>query len=68
VGGDVARYFPPGDAEALRRVLAELLDDAALREDLARRGVARAAQFSWAATAASTADAYRAAFGRELVA
>jgi glycosyltransferase involved in cell wall biosynthesis len=65
VGGDVARYFPPGDVEALRKVLAELLDDAVLRDDLARRGVARAAQFSWAATAASTAEAYRAAFGRE---
>lgn len=65
VGGDVARYFSPGDPEGLSKVLAELLDDAALRADLGRRGVARAAQFTWAATAANTAAAYRAALGRE---
>jgi glycosyltransferase involved in cell wall biosynthesis len=64
VGGDVARYFPPGDAEALRKILAELLDDAALRQELGRRGVERAAGFSWTATAVSTAAAYRAALGR----
>lgn len=58
VGGDVARYFPPGDAEALRKVLAELLDDTALRDELGRLGVQRAAGFTWAATAASTAAAY----------
>jgi glycosyltransferase involved in cell wall biosynthesis len=64
VGGDVARYFPQGDPEALGKVLAELLDDATLRGELGRRGVARAAQFSWAATAVSTAAAYHAALGR----
>lgn len=63
VGGEVARYFPPGDVEALRKVLAELLDDAALRGELGRQGVERAATFTWAATARSTAAAYHAVLG-----
>lgn len=65
VGGDVARYFSPGDADSLREVLAEVLGDEWLRTDLARRGVARAAEFTWAATARSTAAAYTAAMGAE---
>jgi glycosyltransferase involved in cell wall biosynthesis len=63
VGGDVARYFPPGDADALAAALAPLLDDAPLRADLGKRGIERAAQFSWQATAAGTAAAYAAAVG-----
>jgi glycosyltransferase involved in cell wall biosynthesis len=63
VGGDVARYFPPGDADSLRGVLAELLGDEQLRVSLGRRGVARAAEFTWAVTARSTAAAYAAAVG-----
>jgi glycosyltransferase involved in cell wall biosynthesis len=65
VGGDVARYFPPGDADSLRQVLAEILGDAQLRAALAQRGVARAAEFTWAATARATAAAYAAAIGAE---
>jgi hypothetical protein len=58
VGGDVARYFTPGDAEGLRRQLAELVGDDALRGALAVHGVARAATFTWSATAEATATAY----------
>lgn len=65
VGGNVARYFPPGDADSLRQVLAEILGDEQLRASLARRGVARAAEFSWAATARTTAAAYAAAIGAD---
>jgi glycosyltransferase involved in cell wall biosynthesis len=65
VGGDVARYFPPGDADGLRQVLAEILGDERLRASLAQRGVSRAAEFTWAATARSTAAAYAAAIGAD---
>jgi glycosyltransferase involved in cell wall biosynthesis len=65
VGGDVARYFPPGDADSLGQVLAEILGDERLRASLGRRGVARAAEFTWAATARTTAAAYAAAIGAD---
>jgi glycosyltransferase involved in cell wall biosynthesis len=65
VGGDVARYFPPGDADSLRQVLAEILGDERLRAQLAHRGVQRAAEFTWAATARTTAAAYAAAIGAD---
>jgi glycosyltransferase involved in cell wall biosynthesis len=59
VGGSVARYFPPGDDERLGAILTELLGDPALRANLGRSGVARAALFTWQATAERTAAAYR---------
>jgi len=46
-------------AEALR----SLLTDTELRTELSRRGVARAAQFSWDATARATLAAYRRVLG-----
>lgn len=58
VGGDAARYFPVGDDETLAQVLTEVLDDAALRAELSKRGIRRAAQFSWRRTAEATMRAY----------
>lgn len=60
VGGDVARYFPPGDAAALGQEVLRILDDTRLRADLAARGVARAKTFSWHRTAEQTSQVYRA--------
>jgi alpha-1,3-rhamnosyl/mannosyltransferase len=48
VGGDAAVYVAPRNVGDLRRGLAELLGDAALRARLATAGPARAATFSWA--------------------
>lgn len=59
VGGDAARYFPPGDAGRLAEALAELLDDPAARARAVERGLARAAGFTWRRTAELTAAAYR---------
>ena len=42
-GGEAAAYFDPGEAGDLERVLRDVLGDAALRERLARDGLARAA-------------------------
>jgi glycosyltransferase involved in cell wall biosynthesis len=58
-GGEAAAYFDPDEAEGLERVLREVLGDPALRERLARDGLARAGEFSWARTARETAAVYR---------
>lgn len=61
VGGDAARYFSPGDDQALTALLAEVVEDSQLRSDMRRLGIARAAGFTWLASASATAAAYRAA-------
>lgn len=59
IGGDAALYFEPRDARALATLIRRVIGDAALREDLARRGRARAAEFSWKRTADQTLDVIR---------
>jgi glycosyltransferase involved in cell wall biosynthesis len=59
VAGDGAELVPPGDPGALAAAVRKLLDDTAAREELVRRGRARAAQLSWDRCAALTAAAYR---------
>jgi glycosyltransferase involved in cell wall biosynthesis len=56
--GEAPRYIDPYDASDLAAALAELAGDAALRDELARRGSARAAEFSWAASARAHIAAY----------
>ena len=58
VGGDVALYFPPGDADALGSQLLRLIGDAELRASLVGRGLERAAGFTWHRTAELTRDLY----------
>ena len=59
VAGDAATLVPAGDAAALADALARLLDDPSASDDLRARGPARAAEFTWAATADGVIDAYR---------
>jgi glycosyltransferase involved in cell wall biosynthesis len=58
-GGDAAEYFEPADPADLERRLGGLLADPGRRAELARRGLVRAAEFSWAQTARQTAEVYR---------
>jgi glycosyltransferase involved in cell wall biosynthesis len=58
-GGDAAAYFEPSDPDDLERTLGALLDDASARRELADRGLAHAARFSWKRTARETAAVYR---------
>jgi len=58
VGGSIAHYFTPGDAEALAAALAEA-STAAAREEARIAGQERAACFTWDRVAASTAEVYR---------
>ena len=51
VAGDAALMVDPYDAVSLAEAMHRLLTDERLRKDLCRRGVERAASFSWRATA-----------------
>lgn len=59
VGGDVAHYFTPGDAESLAATLAELLSNDASRAEAGVRGIARAKLFTPQLMAEGHAEAYR---------
>lgn len=64
VAGDAALLVDPEDEDAIAAGLVRILTDEALRADLRTKGPARAASFSWAATARATLDAYRDAMER----
>jgi glycosyltransferase involved in cell wall biosynthesis len=59
IGGDAALYFDPLDVDALTAQLERLVTDAALRDELARKGRARAAEFRWENAAARTLEVLR---------
>lgn len=65
VAGDAALWFDPEAPDALQEALTRLLGDPALQDRLRAAGRARAAEFSWAATAAATASVYRRVAGRD---
>jgi glycosyltransferase involved in cell wall biosynthesis len=52
--GDAALQFDPHDTAAISRAMAQITDDALLRDRLSGAGPRRAAQFSWEATAEAT--------------
>ena len=59
IGGDAALYFEPRDIGALVGQLMRVLNDASVREDLARRGRERAAAFRWERAAEETLAVFR---------
>ncbi len=63
VVGDAALAFDPSDVPALAAALVRVARDGELRADLRRRGLARAALFSWRRCAAETATVYEEAVG-----
>ena len=60
VAGDAARLVSPTDVDGLAEALGQVLADETLRRDLTARGLARAAQFTWAAAARQLLGVYRA--------
>jgi glycosyltransferase involved in cell wall biosynthesis len=60
---DAGLTVPPQDEPGWAQAIGELLEQPARAEEFRRRGLARAAQFSWRQAAAETLDIYRAAVG-----
>jgi glycosyltransferase involved in cell wall biosynthesis len=58
VVGDAAELVVPGDAAALARALARVIDDDDVRARLVASGRIRAAAFTWASAAASMMELY----------
>jgi glycosyltransferase involved in cell wall biosynthesis len=56
--GDAGMLVDPLDTNDIRRGLAILLQDIALRERLRERGIARASSYTWDRTAEATAALY----------
>jgi glycosyltransferase involved in cell wall biosynthesis len=57
--GDAAAFVPLGDPGAIAREVTRVVGDGAWREELAARGRAKAAEYSWARTAEETVTVYR---------
>ncbi|MGC8874400.1 MAG: glycosyltransferase family 4 protein [Chloroflexia bacterium] len=64
VVGDAGLLVDPREPEAVSVALERLLSDPSLREELARRGQARAARFSWRHTAQETMRTYESLLAR----
>jgi glycosyltransferase involved in cell wall biosynthesis len=63
VVGDAGLLLPPDDEAAWATALLDIADSADLRDDLRRRGLERAARFSWDRAASETAAVYREVLG-----
>ncbi len=59
IARDAALIVPARDVVGVRDAIRRIIDDAALAADLRRRGLERAAGFTWARTAMQTLDVYR---------
>jgi glycosyltransferase involved in cell wall biosynthesis len=58
VAGGAGLCLPPRDVDAWRQALQRAYDDADWRQDAARKGLAKAQQFTWQDTAQRTVAAY----------
>jgi glycosyltransferase involved in cell wall biosynthesis len=59
VAGDAAIFFPPHDQNALATAIENLIQSPSLAEELRRKGLAQARQFTWQRTAEQTLEIYR---------
>lgn len=59
VVGDAGILVNPEDEDALAETVRRVIEDAALRDSLSRKGKVQAARFTWEETARITADLYR---------
>lgn len=64
-GGEAARLVPPGDALALARAIAALIDEPSARRDLARAARRAAERYDWGEIARHYERVYRASGRRE---
>ena len=68
VAGAAAPALPPGDPAAWARAMADLLATPERQAALRAAGLERAGEFSWARTAAGTAEVYREVLARQAAA
>jgi glycosyltransferase involved in cell wall biosynthesis len=61
VAGDAALLVDPADLDQLCAAIASIVSDGSLREELRRKGLTRAAEFSWQRNAQLTAKVYHVA-------
>lgn len=61
VAGDAALLVDPADADELCAAISTIVSDASLRDELRRKGLMRASEFSWQRNAEITAKVYHAA-------
>ena len=59
IGEGAAVLIDPRDTRQITEALASIAEDSALRGELSKKGLKRAAEFSWQQTAQLTLDAYR---------
>jgi glycosyltransferase involved in cell wall biosynthesis len=64
-GGDAALYVDPHSVEDIAAKVAQIVEDGNLREEMVRRGSARAQRFTWRSTAEQTLDIYEAVLSDE---
>lgn len=64
VGGDAAEYVDPGEVASITAGLRRVLGDESHREQLSRRALARASEFSWESFAERTLEVLQAASSR----
>lgn len=64
VVGDAGVMLDPADADGICQSMLDVYNDGALRAELSRRSLERAALFSWEKCTRETINAYRAALGR----
>lgn len=67
VGGEAALYFDPFVPEHMTDVVRLVLTDGALAEEMRRKGLERAKQYSWERTARQTIALYEQLLGAHLV-
>ncbi len=58
VGGDAALYADPYNPAEIAQQVVRAVEDVGLREDLVRKGLARAREFTWRRAAEQTCDVY----------
>ncbi len=66
VGGDAVLYISPDNSKELAQQMELLLTNPARREQLVQAGLLQSRKFSWAATAARTADVYEELLARKI--
>jgi glycosyltransferase involved in cell wall biosynthesis len=59
VTGGAAMLFEPLDVDGLAKAILAVTGDPAVRQDLVRRGFARAKEFTWERTARETLDVFK---------